>query len=57
VLSCLLKGSSNTEIADKLGLQVVTIKLHVRGIFRKLGAKNRTQAALKAKELGFEPVP
>jgi DNA-binding NarL/FixJ family response regulator len=57
VLSCLLKGSSNKEIADKLGLQVVTIKLHVRGIFRKLGAKNRTQAALKAKELGFEPVP
>jgi two-component system nitrate/nitrite response regulator NarL len=29
------------------------VKLHVRGICRKLGAKNRTQAALKAKDLGM----
>lgn len=52
VLSFLLDGLSNKEIARSLDLQVVTVKLHVRGIFRKLGAKNRTQAALKAKELG-----
>jgi DNA-binding NarL/FixJ family response regulator len=32
----------------------VTIKLHVRGVCRKLGAKNRTQAALIAKDCGFE---
>lgn len=51
VLSYLVKGSSNKEIARELGLQVVTIKLHVRGICKKLGAQNRTQAALKAKEL------
>ncbi len=54
VLSFLLKGFSNKEIANELGLQVVTVKLHVRGVCRKLGAKNRTQAALKAQELGFE---
>ena len=53
VLSYLLQGASNKEIARDLDLQVVTVKLHVRGICRKLGAKNRTQAALIAKESGL----
>lgn len=48
VLDLLTKGLSNKEIARQLDLQEVTIKLHVRGICRKLGAKNRTQAALRA---------
>lgn len=53
VLAYLLKGTSNKEIARDLGLQLVTVKLHVRGICRKLNVKNRTQAALQAKELGL----
>ena len=53
VLGHLAKGASNKEIANLLGLQVVTVKLHVRGLCRKLDAKNRTQAALKARELGI----
>lgn len=53
VLEYLVTGSSNKEIASALGLQVVTVKLHVRGICRKLGAKNRTQAALIAREHGL----
>lgn len=53
VLSHLLTGASNGEIADALGLKVVTVKLHVRGICQKLDAKNRTQAALRAQELGI----
>ncbi len=53
VLSYLAEGASNKEIARELDLQVVTVKLHVRGICRKLDAKNRTQAALKARELGI----
>ena len=53
VLSHLAKGESNKEIANALGLQVVTVKLHVRGICRKLDANNRTQAALKATQLGL----
>jgi DNA-binding NarL/FixJ family response regulator len=56
VLTYLLDGSSNKEIANVLNLQEVTIKLHVRGICRKLGAKNRTQAALIAQEGGFEAI-
>ncbi|UEM22359.1 response regulator transcription factor [Skermanella mucosa] len=50
VLQYLEKGWSNKEIARALELQEVTIKLHIRGICRKLGAKNRTQAALRAQE-------
>lgn len=53
VLSYLLRGVSNKEIANALDLQVVTVKLHVRGICRKLDAKNRTQAVLRAQELGL----
>lgn len=53
VLAFLARGVSNKEIARELELQVVTVKLHVRGICRKLDAKNRTQAALRARELGI----
>ncbi|MFP4463881.1 MAG: response regulator transcription factor [Alphaproteobacteria bacterium] len=56
VLSYLLDGASNKDIARALNLQVVTVKLHVRGICRKLDAKNRTQAALRAKSFGIMPV-
>jgi DNA-binding NarL/FixJ family response regulator len=54
VLTGLCKGHSNKEIARDLDLQEVTIKLHVRTLCKKLNAKNRTQAALIAKEAGFE---
>ncbi len=50
----LCDGKSNKEIARGLDLQEVTIKLHVKNILSKLGARNRTQAALRAKSLGFE---
>ena len=53
VLEGLSKGLSNKEIALDLGLQEVTIKLHVRTLCRKLDVKNRTQAALAAKEAGL----
>lgn len=53
VLDGLCQGQSNKEIARDLDLQEVTIKLHVRTLCRKLDAKNRTQAALTAKEAGL----
>ena len=43
-------GLSNKEIARNLNIQEVTVKLHVKNIFSKLGVSNRTQAALFAKE-------
>ena len=53
VLGFLSHGASNKEIANELGLQVVTVKLHVRGLCRKLEASNRTQAVMKAVQLGL----
>jgi DNA-binding NarL/FixJ family response regulator len=43
-------GLSNKEIARNLGVQEVTVKLHVKNVLAKLGVSNRTQAALLAKE-------
>ncbi|WP_022707833.1 response regulator [Paracoccus zeaxanthinifaciens] len=53
VLLGLCLGKANKEIARELELQEVTVKLHVRTLCRKIGAKNRTQAAVIAKEAGF----
>jgi DNA-binding NarL/FixJ family response regulator len=53
VLQRLCRGASNKEIAIDLDLQEVTIKLHVRTLCRKLEAKNRTHAAMIAKESGL----
>lgn len=47
-LDRLLRGYCNKDIAKAMSIEVVTVKLHMRGICRKLGAKNRTQAALLA---------
>ncbi len=43
-------GLSNKEIARILGIQEVTVKLHVKNVLAKLNVANRTQAALMAKE-------
>lgn len=53
VLGALCRGLSNKEIARELDLREVTIKLHVKTLCRKLDAKNRTQAAMIAKEAGL----
>ena len=53
VLGGLCRGLANKEIARELDLQEVTIKLHVKTLCRKLDAKNRTHAAMIAKESGF----
>ncbi len=53
VLGGLCRGLANKEIARELGLQEVTIKMNVMTLCRKLEAKNRTHAAMIAKETGF----
>lgn len=50
VLACLCAGKANKEIARQLNLREPTVKLHVQTICRKLGASNRTQAAMLARE-------
>lgn len=53
VLRGLLEGHSNKEIARSLDIQEVTIKLHVKTICRKLQARNRTHAAMLARDLAL----
>lgn len=53
VLRGLCEGKANKEIALDLGLSEVTIKLHVRTLGRKLEARNRTHAAMIAREMGW----
>jgi len=53
VLQRLCKGASNKEIARDLDIKEVTVKLHVRTLCRKLDARNRTHAAMIARDAGF----
>lgn len=53
VLDGLCEGLANKEIARKLNLHEVTVKLHVKSLCRKLNARNRTQAALVARDLAI----
>jgi DNA-binding NarL/FixJ family response regulator len=54
VLALLTKGLSNKEIAKQLSVREITVKVHLTGIFKKLGAANRTQAVKIAMQLGWE---
>ncbi len=53
VLSQVLDGCSNKEIARELGVKEITVAFHLRGVFKKLGASNRTHAATLALKLGW----
>lgn len=53
VLSYLAEGKQNKEIANELQLAEPTVKMHVTAICRKLGAQNRTQAVIMARDLGL----
>lgn len=48
VLSWLREGASNKVIARSLNVSEATIKVHVKAILRKIGARNRAQAAIWA---------
>ncbi len=41
------QGDSNKEIAERLGIGELTVKSHLRSLFKKLGVANRTQLALR----------
>ncbi|WP_249998108.1 response regulator transcription factor [Actinoplanes sp. M2I2] len=53
VVRLLARGRSNREIAAALFLAEGTVKNHVTTILGKLGVRDRTQAALRARELGL----
>lgn len=53
ILAQVAKGIPNRQIAENLFLAEGTVKNHMSNILSKLGVRDRTQAALKAKELGL----
>ena len=53
ILRLITNGSSNRQIAEALFITEGTVKNHVTNILGKLDVRDRTQAALKARELGF----
>ncbi|MGB3294209.1 MAG: response regulator transcription factor [Phormidesmis sp.] len=53
ILECIVSGCSNAQIAEKLFVTVGTVKTHVRNILNKLGASDRTQAAVRALRSGL----
>ncbi len=53
VLRLVADGKTNAEIAQELFVSVGTVKVHVERIIDKLGVSDRTQAAVRAVELGY----
>jgi DNA-binding NarL/FixJ family response regulator len=53
ILALLARGASNREISETLYIAGGTVKNHLSNILSKLGVRDRTQAALKARELGL----
>jgi len=53
ILALIVGGKTNQQIADELVVTVGTVKWHVHNILQKLGVNNRTQATIRAKELGL----
>ena len=50
VLAALAEGLTNKAIARRLDISLHTVKFHVESLFRKLGARTRTEAVAKAAE-------
>ena len=53
VLGMLAAGKPNQAIADQLVVTLDTVKKHVSHLLGKLGAANRTEAVIRARELGL----
>ncbi len=51
VLALIARGMSNPEIGEALFISPVTVKVHVRHIFEKLGVKSRAEAAVRGSQL------
>lgn len=54
VLALMVKGRSNREIADLLGLSEGTVKIHITATFKVLGVSSRTQALVAVARLGIK---
>jgi DNA-binding NarL/FixJ family response regulator len=53
VLTCITRGLSNQDIADELRIAEKTVRVHVSSVLSKMGARDRTQAAVFAIQRGM----
>jgi two-component system response regulator DesR len=53
VLELIGEGATNREIGERLFLSPHTIKDHTTALYRKLGVRNRAEAARRAEQLGL----
>lgn len=53
VIAHIAHGATNTEIADQLHLSIYTVKQHASASYKKLDARNRTEAVEHARRLGI----
>ena len=53
ILKLVATGKSNKEIARDLDLQEKTVKHYMTNILQKLQVRNRVEAALRAREMGY----
>lgn len=51
VLLLLRLGKSNSEIATTLSISMNTVKTHIKSVYKKLEARNRTEAVVKSMEI------
>jgi len=57
VLYFVCQGLTNKQIAEKLDVNEITVKVHAGAIFKELGVSSRTQAILAAQRLGLKSFP
>lgn len=53
ILWGIAKGFTNAELAERLGISPQTVPVHIRNIYRKLEASNRSEAVFEATRLGL----
>lgn len=51
ILACLAEGLSVPKAADRLGMNFETLRSRIKELYRKLGAKNKTDAVMLAREM------
>ena len=54
VLTLTVRGLTNRDIAKNLGIREITVKVHLRNVYRKIGVRNRAQAVRFAMTSGFD---